>query len=124
VPEGAADLAVGDGRDADLLLQADDVADRLVLDGLQLGGVDRLVVVVLLARCLDRIRSKQAADMVGTEGRLGGSCVGRVLARGNTPLGEDLSRALSIPRRRSSPSGQVAAGGANIAAFQRNGFIL
>jgi peptide/nickel transport system substrate-binding protein len=38
MPEGAAELAVGDGLQADLLLPPDNLADLLVLDRLQLAG--------------------------------------------------------------------------------------
>ena len=70
VPEGTADLAIGNGQQADLFLHADHVPDRVVLDGGQFGLVDRLVVVELLARFLDGIGTQQAADVVRTVGRL------------------------------------------------------
>ena len=67
VPRGAAELAVGGRLQPDLLLLAHDVADRLVLDPLQLLGVDAPRLEVL-ARLQQRGRSQQAADVVGAEG--------------------------------------------------------
>ena len=70
MPPGAAELAVGDRLQADLLLLLDDALDLAVLDRLERGGVD-LALGALRARLLQRGRTQQAADMVGAERRLG-----------------------------------------------------
>ena len=69
VPPGAAEFAVGRALQADLLLLLDDLLDLLVLDLLQLSGVD-LVLLALLARFLDRRRAQEAADVIGAKRRL------------------------------------------------------
>ena len=53
---------------ADVLLQLHDVADRLVLDGAQLGVVE-LAGRVVGARLEQPRRAQQAADVVGPERR-------------------------------------------------------
>src|SRR4051812_2088427 len=53
VPEGAAELAVGDRFEADLLLPADDLLDLAVLDLRERRGVD-LAALALCARVLER----------------------------------------------------------------------
>src|SRR5271165_496245 len=68
-PIGAtAKLAVGNDGKTNLLLKFDDVADRLVLS-----GGEALLVEFAVAEgtkgTAERGRAKQAADMVGTEGR-------------------------------------------------------
>ena len=66
VPGRAAELAVGDVLQADVLLQRDDVADRRVLDRAQLVVVDAAGRVVLAG--LEQLgRAQQAADVVGPE---------------------------------------------------------
>ena len=70
VPGRAAELAVGGRAQADVLLQLDRVADRVVLDRAQLFGVDRVVREVL-ARLQQRGRAEQAADVVGSVRRAG-----------------------------------------------------
>jgi hypothetical protein len=66
----AAELAVGDEFEAELLLQADDVADRLVRRLRQFGLID---FAARKARALfhQLRRTQQAADMLGAERRLG-----------------------------------------------------
>src|SRR5262249_46419239 len=66
----APELAVGDGVEADLLLQRDHLPDRLVLDRAQPGTVDHSLRV-LLARAQQRRRADQAADMLGSKRRTG-----------------------------------------------------
>ena len=70
VPPGAAELAVGDRLEPDLLLLLDDALDLAVLDRLELGGV-----ISPLARCsrasFSAGRTQQAADVIGAERRLG-----------------------------------------------------
>jgi hypothetical protein len=66
--ERAPELAVGDAAKPQVFLVADDLADRLVLDATQPGGVDAAGRAVL-ARLQERRRAEQAADMVGTERR-------------------------------------------------------
>jgi hypothetical protein len=70
VPEGAAELAVGDRLEPKLLLQLDRVADRLVLDPAQLLGGDG-PGFPLVARVEQFLGAQQAADMVGAERRRG-----------------------------------------------------
>ncbi len=77
VPGLAAELAVGRGLEADLLLAPDDLADRLVLQPAQLGVVDAAGGVVL-AGLQKLLRAQQAADVVGSERWLGShdaSCI-------------------------------------------------
>ena len=67
---GAAELAVGDPLEADVLLRADDLADAFVLDrvkvfrGKAAGGE-------FLPRLLQAFGSQETADMVGAERRTG-----------------------------------------------------
>ena len=70
VPEGAAELAVGDRFEADLFLLADDLLDLAVLDRLELVGAD-LAALAFRPRLLQRGGTQQAADMIGAERRLG-----------------------------------------------------
>ena len=76
VPRRAAELSVGRDVQADVLLQGDDIADRLVLDRAQAGGVDpaRREIMAGLHQCS---RAQQAADVVGPERRLGAGVHGR-----------------------------------------------
>ncbi len=67
MPPGAAEFAVGDRLQADLFLLLDDALDLAVLDLLQLRGRD-LALGLLRARLMDRLRTQQAADMIGAEG--------------------------------------------------------
>src|SRR4051794_35121974 len=69
VPRPAAELAVGHGPQADLLLHPDDLADRVVLDRAQLDRVDTPFGVVL-ARLQEPRRAQEAAHVVGAERRL------------------------------------------------------
>ncbi len=48
----------------------DDVADRVVLDRAQLGGVDAVPAAKSVARLQELGRAEQAADVVGAERRL------------------------------------------------------
>ena len=70
MPPGAAELAVGDRREPDLLLLLDDALDLAVLDRLEVGGAD-LALGALLARLLQGGRAQQAADVIGAERRFG-----------------------------------------------------
>ena len=71
--DAAAELAVGDGLEADVLLHPDARADRLVLDGVQLGRVDG-AERELGAGVQQLGRAEQAADVVGTERGLASVC--------------------------------------------------
>jgi hypothetical protein len=66
VPGGAAELAVRGRAQAHLLLHAHDLADGVVLDGVQLLVVE-LAVGVRRARVEQPLRAQQAADVVGAE---------------------------------------------------------
>jgi hypothetical protein len=70
LPGGAAELAIGDGFEPDLLLLADHRRDRAVLDSPPLSVAD-LAALVSAARLLEGCRPQQAADVVGAKGRLG-----------------------------------------------------
>jgi hypothetical protein len=71
VPEPAAELAVGGGLEADLLLHPDDVGDGLVLDRSPLLRSDAPGGSVL--PCLEHLRgTQQAAHVIGSE-RWGGA---------------------------------------------------
>jgi hypothetical protein len=70
VPEGAAELAVGDGLQPHVLLHLDDIEDRFVLDRLQFGGGDGVVVIMRVARGLDAVGPQEAADDIGAIGGL------------------------------------------------------
>ena len=70
VPPGAAELAVGDGLQADLLLLLDDPLDLAILHRLEVGGAD-LALGALFPRLLQRCGTQEAADVVGTERGLG-----------------------------------------------------
>src|SRR5262249_37570222 len=64
----AAELAVGHHLEADVLLQAHHVADRVVLDGVERLGVD-LARGELAERVAQALRPQQAAHVIGTERR-------------------------------------------------------
>jgi len=64
---GAAELAVGDALQAPVLLELDDVADRLVLDRAQLGAADRVLLEMLVARLEQLFRAQEAAYVIGAE---------------------------------------------------------
>src|SRR6266699_1057789 len=66
VPPVAAELAVGDRLQADVLLQLDGVLDAFVLHGAQRRTVD-LALLVSGARGMECLRAQQAADVVGAE---------------------------------------------------------
>ena len=76
MPGGAAELAVGGRLQADLVLQADNVADGLVLDLAQ-GRIVDGAGGVLLARPVQGGGPQQAADVVGPERRTGALGHGR-----------------------------------------------
>jgi hypothetical protein len=65
-----AELAIGDELEAELLLQPDDVADRLVR---RLGQLRLIDLAARKARALFHQfrRAQEAADMLGAERRLG-----------------------------------------------------
>ena len=65
---GAAELAVGDAAQAQVLLELDDAADRVVLHAAQRRGVDG-AGLVLLARIEQRLGAQEAADVVGAKRR-------------------------------------------------------
>ena len=67
---GAPELAVGDGLQADVGLEAHDLVDRAVLDLAQLRGRD-LAAGLLLTRLQQVSRTEEAADVVGAERRRG-----------------------------------------------------
>ena len=69
VPEGAAELAVGDRLQADLLLPLDESADLPVLHLLE-RAVRDFAAAMFLARVLEKLRAQEAADHVGAERRL------------------------------------------------------
>src|SRR4051794_13895233 len=68
MPPRSAELAVADGLQAGFLLPLDHALDFAVLHGLELRGRERSLDM-LVARFLERLRSKQAAYMVRTERR-------------------------------------------------------
>ena len=70
VPRRAAELAVGHRAQAEVLLQGDDVADRVVLGRAQAVGVDAAFAEVLPG-LHELARAQQAADVLGPERRLG-----------------------------------------------------
>src|SRR5215467_2625862 len=70
MPPGAAEFAVGRELQADRGLLVNDLLDLHVLDLAQLVG-GYLALLELSARFLDLRRTKEAADLVGTEWRLG-----------------------------------------------------
>jgi hypothetical protein len=68
MPEGAAELAVGDGFETDVLLPLDDLGDLAILDLLQRGGAE-CALFPLLPGVLQRRGAKKAAHHVGAIGR-------------------------------------------------------
>src|SRR5581483_9978102 len=70
MPPRAAEFAVGDRLQTDLLLAPDDPLDLAVLDRLEFGRRD-VALGALLARLLQRRGAQQAADVIGAERRLG-----------------------------------------------------
>src|SRR5467141_961589 len=66
VPPVAAELAVGDRLQADVLLQLDGFLDALVFHGTQRRMID-LALPVPGARGMECLRAQQAADVVGAE---------------------------------------------------------
>ena len=75
IPEGAAEFAVGDGLQPDVLLLFDDRVDFSVFHRFQFGGGD-LPALALGARIFQRRGTKKTSDMVGAEG--GRSALGQV----------------------------------------------
>src|SRR6185295_6494512 len=69
VEVGAAELAVGDAAQPHVLLEADDLGDRVVLDGAQLRGRD-LALGAALARVEQAPGPEEAADVIGAKRRL------------------------------------------------------
>src|SRR3546814_16320900 len=69
--EGAAELAVGDALEPDVLLALRHLADAVVLDPAQ-GLAGDLARRVLLARLDEAPGPQKAADVVGAEGALHG----------------------------------------------------
>ena len=67
---GAAELAIGDRLEADVLLSADDLANARVLERVQIHG-RKLAGREFFARRLEALGSQEAADMVGAERRTG-----------------------------------------------------
>src|SRR5262245_846447 len=70
VPKRAAELAVGDRSQPDVLLLADRFLDLAVFDRRELGRGD-LAALALLARRLQRRRAQEATHVIGAERRLG-----------------------------------------------------
>src|SRR5262245_15805746 len=70
LPGGTAIFTVGNRFEADRFLLLDQRLDLAVLDRLELGGGD-LVLLAPGARLLERLRTKKAANMIGAERRLG-----------------------------------------------------
>ncbi len=66
VEVGPAEFAVGDPPQAQVFLKAHDVANRRVLDLPQFGGAHRAGLEAL-ARVEQRLRTQEAADVVGAE---------------------------------------------------------
>src|SRR5262249_4217635 len=79
VEVGAAELAVGDRLQPDILLEPDDLGDRLVLDLAQLGRRE-VALRLFLARLEEVFRPEEAADVVGAEWRFCHSRWPQVLA--------------------------------------------
>ncbi len=77
---GATELAVGDGLQAHVFLELDDLGDRAVLDFAQLRGRDR-ALLALFARVEQDLRAQEAADVVGAERGRG------ALGHGFSPVG-------------------------------------
>ena len=70
VEVGPAKLAVGDRLQPHVLLELDDLGDRLVLDGAQLRRGD--LTFGLLRACIEQgLRTQEAADVVVAGGELG-----------------------------------------------------
>jgi len=70
VPGAAAELAIGDALEAELGLHRDGLFDAVVLAAAQgLGGYPALLM--LGPRRQERLRSQQAADMIGAKRRTG-----------------------------------------------------
>ena len=65
---GAPEFAVGDAAQSQLLLEFDDAADRVVLDGAKLVRVDR-AHAELFPRIEQEFRPQETADMVGAKRR-------------------------------------------------------
>jgi hypothetical protein len=61
-------LAVGDAAQAQVLLELDDAANRLVFYGAQCLGVDR-AIAELLTRIEQELRAQETADLVGAKRR-------------------------------------------------------
>src|SRR4029077_8316996 len=89
VPPGAAELAVGDGLQADLLLLLDHPLDLAIFHRLEVGGAD-LTLGALFPCLLQRCGTQEATDVVGTERGLGSF-------HGATP-----TRSPSCPRKRAT----------------------
>src|SRR6476661_434089 len=70
MPPRAAEFAIGDPQQPYLFLLLDHPLDLVILDGGEFGGRD-LVTGALFAGLLQRLRTQQAADMVGSKWRLG-----------------------------------------------------
>ena len=68
VPPVAAELAVGDRRQAQVLLQLHDLADQAVFRLPELRGL-RFPDAHLLTQLVQLVRAQKAADMVGPERR-------------------------------------------------------
>src|SRR6266487_6974170 len=70
VPKRAAELAVGDRSQPNVLLLADDRLDHAVFDRRELGRGD-LAALALAARRLERGGAQQASHVIGAKRRLG-----------------------------------------------------
>ena len=67
---GAAELAIGDRLEADILLSVDDLANAFVLERVQVLS-RKLAGGEFFAGRLEAFGSQEAADMIGAEGRTG-----------------------------------------------------
>ena len=117
MPHGAAELAVGDAVQADLLLHVDRVADAAVLDLAQARGRD-LAGRGIGARLRQLGRAQQAADMVGAERRRRGHAFSPSVAaaRSSVPARRSENLAIAVwscarPERRRGRHPEFAAEG-------------
>ena len=70
VPKRAAELAVGDGSQPNVLLLADNLLDLAVFDRGELGSAD-LAALTLATRRFERGGAQQATHVIGAKRRLG-----------------------------------------------------
>jgi hypothetical protein len=85
VEVGAAKLAVGDPAQPEVLLELDDAANRVILGGPQLRGVDR-TRLELVARVEQELGAQETPDVVGAIRRRGARADGRGNGRRSHPV--------------------------------------